>query len=237
MIKCLTFDLDDTLWDVVPVIQHMDKTLYQWLQQNAPKYTNLFPLEHFSHLRKQVAFDYPQLAHSVTSVRLKGLEIGMQQAGYTFEQAHRISEQGFVVALEARQKVSYFPHTWQVLQLLKQQGFRMGAITNGNADIHRVGLSDYFDFQLNAHEVGVEKPDPHIFEMMLQQANLLPTQVIHIGDNPVADVWGAQQLGIASIWVNVIPQQWTHEYRADRDISCLSELPEAVASIVEKAKA
>ncbi len=232
MIKCLTFDLDDTLWDVSPVIKNMDLKLYQWLAENAPDFTQQFDIGNFAVLRAYVVAEFPQIAHSVTSIRLKCLEIGLSRAGYSPQQALQLSKEAFAVAIVARQQVTYFPYVWQVLDQLKAQGYSMGAISNGNADIHKVGLSKHFDFQFNAHEAGVEKPDPGIFKLMLEHQQLDPEQVIHIGDNPIADVLGAQQLGMATIWVNVLPQQWSHEFQADQQINCISDLPAAVASIV-----
>ena len=232
MIKCLTFDLDDTLWDVSPVIKNMDLKLYQWLAENAPAYAEQFDIGNFAHLRSHVVAEFPKIAHSVTSIRLKCLEIGLSRAGYSPGRARQLSIEAFAVAIVARQQVTYFPHVWQVLDQLKAQGYIMGAISNGNADIHKVGLSKHFDFQFNAHQAGVEKPDPVIFKLMLEHLQLAPEQVIHIGDNPIADVLGAQQLGMATIWVNVLPQQWLHEFQADQQISCISDLPAAVASIV-----
>ncbi len=234
MIKCLTFDLDDTLWDIRPVIRQVDLTLYQWLEENAPAFTEQFELAYFAHLRQEVIDDYPHIAHSVTDIRKKGLELGLGRAGYQGALNSELVQQGFDVALEARQRVDYFPHVWQALDKLKAQGYQMGAITNGNADIYRVGLGDHFDFQFNAHEAGVEKPHPSIFEQMLTHAQLTPQQVVHIGDNPIADVQGAQQLGMATIWVNVITQQWQHDFKADQEITCISDLPSAVQKIVDK---
>lgn len=233
MIKCLSFDLDDTFWDIRPVIENMDATLYQWLAANAPAYTERYALQNFSLLREEVVTDYPELAHSVTDIRIKGLHLALGRAGYNKAQVSELTTQGFAIALQARQQVDYFPHVWAALDQLKAQGYLMGAITNGNADIHRVGLSQHFDFQFNPHEVGVAKPHPAIFEAMLNHTNLQPEQVIHVGDNPITDVQGAQDLGMATIWVNVITQAWNESFKADQDISCISELPEAVQKIEE----
>jgi len=233
MIKCLTFDLDDTLWDIRPVIKNMDLKLYQWLDINAPRFTDQYTLDYFAQLKQHVVDNFPKIAHSVTDVRLKGLEISLQQVGYEQQQALDIAQQAFQVALAARQEVTFFEHVQNSLQTLKSQGYLMGAITNGNADIHRVGLSEYFDFQFNAHDAGVEKPDPIIYQKMLEHTKLKAEQVIHIGDNPIADVQGAQQLGMATIWVNVIAQTWSHQFQADEQVNCISDLPKAVANIIE----
>jgi putative hydrolase of the HAD superfamily len=232
MIKCLTFDLDDTLWDIRPVINNMDLKLYQWLGINAPRFTDKYTPDYFSILKQQVVDSFPEIAHSVTDIRLKGLEISLLQVGYTQQEAFDIAQRGFQIALAARQEVTFFEHVHNSLQTLKSQGYLMGAITNGNADIHRVGLSQYFDFQFNAHDAGVEKPDPIIYQMMLEHTKLNAEQIIHIGDNPIADVQGAQELGMSTIWVNVIPQDWSHQFQADAQVGCISELPKAVENII-----
>ena len=234
MIKCLTFDLDDTLWDIRPVIKNLDQKLYQWLAENAPVYSAKYPLDHFEQLKTQVLDLHPHIAHSVTDVRIKCLELGLKTAGYSDLDALRLADQGFAVALKARQEVEYFPHTWAALDELKAQGYLMGAITNGNADINKVGLQGHFDFQFSAHDAGVVKPDPLIYQQMLNYIQLPAHSVIHIGDNPIADVLGAQQLGMSTIWVNVITQTWQHDFKADQQISCLSDLPGAVERIVQK---
>ena len=233
MIKCLSFDLDDTFWDIRPVIKNMDATLYQWLAANAPAYTEQFALENFSLLREEVVADYPHLAHSVTDIRIKGLQIALARCGYNKSQVSLLAAEGFAIALQARQLVDYFPYVWKALDQLKAQGYLMGAITNGNAEIDKVGLSKHLDFEFNAHQVGVAKPHPGIFEAMLEHTNLQPEQVIHIGDNPITDVQGAQELGMATIWVNVITQPWNHSFSAAQRITCISELPGAVKRIEE----
>ena len=236
MIKCLTFDLDDTLWDIRPVIKNLDQKLYQWLADNAPAYTHKYPIEDFVRLKNLVLNRYPDIAHSVTDVRIKGLQIGLKNAGYSDQQAAILADQGFAVALKARQEVEYFPHTWAALDALRDQGYLMGAVTNGNADINKVGLQEHFDFQFSAHDSGVEKPDPLIYQHMLEHIQLPASSVIHIGDNPIADVLGAKQLGMATIWVNVITQTWEHDFSADQQVNCLSDLPLAVANIVNKGR-
>ncbi len=234
MIKCITFDLDDTLWAVNPVIIAANKTLYQWLSENAELFVKCYKLRDFEVLKQQALQQSPDIGHSVTLIRLKQLEIGLLAAGYPQEQAVALSHQAFEVFIEARNQVELFEHARGVLEKLRQSGYLIGALSNGNADVNRVGLGDLFDFALNADGVGKEKPHPLMFEQMLHSNQLRPEQVIHIGDNPIADVQGAQELGMATIWINVITQEWQHEFRADKDVSCISDLPGAVQQIVDE---
>lgn len=231
MIKCITFDLDDTLWAVNPVIIAANQTLYQWLSENAELFVNFYQLRDFDALKQQALQQFPDIGHSVTQIRLKQLEIGLLTAGYPQEQAIALSHQAFEVFIEARNQVELFEHARGVLEKLKQAGYLIGALSNGNADVNRVGLGDLFDFALNADGVGKEKPHPLMFEQMLHNNGLRPEQVIHIGDNPQHDILGAKQAGLWTIWVNLTESVWPETDTADRDVTCLSDIPVMVAQI------
>ncbi|BBB24821.1 HAD family hydrolase [Amphritea japonica] len=231
MIKCITFDLDDTLWAVNPVIIAANQTLYQWLSENAELFVNCYQLRDFETLKQQALQQFPEVGHSVTLIRLKQLEIGLLAAGYPQEQAIALSHQAFEVFIEARNQVALFEHARSVLESLKQSGYLIGALSNGNADVNRVGLGDLFDFALNADGVGKEKPHPLMFEQMLHNHHLRPEQVIHIGDNPHHDIVGAKNAGLWTIWVNLTESVWPEVEVADRDVSCLSNIPAMVAEI------
>jgi putative hydrolase of the HAD superfamily len=70
-----------------------------------------------------------------------------------------------------------------------------------------LGLGDFFDFQLYSDEAGMSKPNQAFFRQMLDEIHKLrgrldPGDIIHIGDNPLADVQGASKAGIAQLLVN-----------------------------------
>jgi putative hydrolase of the HAD superfamily len=231
MIKCITFDLDDTLWAVDPVIVEANKTLYQWLAEHAELFVKCYQLSDFDQLKHRALAVFPDISHSVTLIRLKQLEIGLIEAGYSAEQAVALSHQAFEVFIEARNQVELFEHARSMLEQLKASGYLIGALSNGNADVNRVGLGDIFDFALNADGVGKEKPHPLMFEQMLHQQQLRPEQVIHIGDNPHHDIVGAKNVGLWTIWVNLNQRAWPEADPADGDVSCLRDIPERVAQI------
>ncbi|MBT3144637.1 HAD family hydrolase [Neptunomonas phycophila] len=238
MIKCITFDLDDTLWAVDPVIEVANERLFSWMQANAPLFVERHSVEDIKgRLRTKVVEASPHIAHSVTQVRLAALEAGFLEAGYPKEQVVDLVEASFRVFYDARQEVSFFEHALSMVEGLKKEGYQVGAISNGNASIYKVGLGHCMDFQLNADEAGVEKPHPDIFEQVLAAQNLRPEQVIHIGDNPVADVQGAAEVGMWTIWVNLKGEKWPGGPKATADVTCLSQISAAVASINQRRRA
>lgn len=231
MIKCITFDLDDTLWAVDPVVEQANITLLAWLQNNAPLFTDRYDIGDLADLRRQALQIKPEISHSVTLIRRQVLELGLRQAGYSDQAIPPLVDAAFEVFLEARQQISFFEHAISMLDSLREQGYQMGALSNGNADIHRTGLGEHFDFQFNADGVGTEKPHPLMFEKMLEHTGFNPQQVIHIGDNPVADIEGAHNAGVWSIWVNLKGETWSGGEPAHQQVQCLTEIPAAIERI------
>lgn len=231
MIKCITFDLDDTLWAVDPVVRAANHTLYEWLYVNAPLFNKTYQLRDLNTLRTHVLLQQPEIGYSVSRIRMAVLEYGLEQAGYTSVAAKQLAEQAFAVFYQARQQVEFFEHALAMLEALKAQGYLLGAISNGNADVTQVGLSHLMDFQFSADSVGVEKPDPLIFQHMLDHTQLKPEQVVHVGDHPVHDIQGAKAAGLWSIWVNLKAEQWPGIEMPDAQVSCLSELPMQIERI------
>ena len=95
----------------------------------------------------------------------------------------------------------------QTLQLL-QGRVKMGIITNGFADIQHArlqqsGLAECFDFMLVSEELGVNKPDPRIFNAALaRMPQIEAADVLMVGDNPQTDVAGAAGVGMETCWFN-----------------------------------
>lgn len=231
MIKALTFDLDDTLWAVAPVIKRADQHLFAWLEEHAPAFTQRYGIGGFGELRDEILTQQPHLAHHMTRLRLALLTLGLTRCGYSEHQAQTIAEAGFEEYFAARNQVEFYPHALEQLQRLKAD-YIMAALSNGNADIHRVGLGQLFEFGLNAEQVGNPKPAADMFTSALKRLQLPAAAVIHIGDHPDADILGAQNMGMHTIWVNLDGQKWpVHQAPATAEINDLSYLAETIYRI------
>ena len=228
-IQLISFDLDDTLWAVDPVMIQANLTLYRWLESHAPKFTARYRLEDFGRLRQQAVEQQPEIAHSVTAVRLTVLNRGLLNSGYTEAESDQLTEAAFEVFLQARNQVELFQHAQQLLIDLSQR-YRLAALSNGNADVERVGLGDYFEFALNADQVGRAKPHPLMFEQMLTRADIAADEVLHIGDHPEHDIAGAQACGLHTLWVNFAGTSWPGSGQGpDLEVQCLSQIPQKIA--------
>ena len=200
-IRCIAFDLDDTLWDCHAVIRHAEQTMFAWFQQNHPTVVALYP-DLNSLVASRIAYvqQYPHLQHDLTTLRTNWLQQLALESGHD----PLLAKDAFQVFWRARNQVKFFPEVLVNLERLKQE-YSLGVVTNGNADVQHIGIGHFFKFALNSAEAGVAKPHPAIFQQALQQAQVDAHEMVYVGDDPEKDVIGAQQVGLRTIWFN--PQQ------------------------------
>ena len=230
-IRLITFDLDDTLWSVKPVIIAADTTLRAWLAEHATR-LEVLTVERLQQLRAEVVQLQPHLDRQVSELRYQVLRRALLQSGYAPIEAQEIAEQAFQVFLAARQNVELFSDVLPTLEQLRRE-YMLGALSNGNADVRRVGLGEYFSFALNADMLGVAKPEPQVFLTALARAQVPAAQSVHIGDHPQDDVFGAQQVGMRTVWFNPERSIWTGEREPDAQISQISQLPDVLSRLTE----
>lgn len=204
-LRLLCFDLDDTLWPVRPVIIRAEHRLRNHLDAVAPQVHKRLGPEDFTALREARLAADPGLRHQLSALRRLVLEDALRASGYA--EAERLAAEAFDVFFDARHDVAYFEGTLEALEVLSRR-YTLAALSNGNADIRRLGLERIFAFHLNAEGVGAPKPQPAMFEAALQRAGLGPEQAVHIGDHAVDDVQGAAAVGMKTVWVNESGASW-----------------------------
>ncbi|KRW61342.1 HAD family hydrolase [Pseudomonas sp. TTU2014-080ASC] len=227
-IQLITFDLDDTLWDVAPAIETAEVVLREWLANHAPRLGEL-SFEDYWTIRSALLAEEPGLKHRISELRRRALTHAMREAGYATSQAQTLAEAAFEAFLEARNRVQLFSDALPTLQALSQQ-FQLGVITNGNADVRRIGIDAYFQFALSAEELGIGKPDPIPFNEALKRSGSKAELSVHIGDHPIDDIAGAQGAGLRAIWFNPQGKIWDAEHRPDAEIRSLAQLPALLQS-------
>ncbi|WP_128896288.1 HAD-IA family hydrolase [Longirhabdus pacifica] len=97
------------------------------------------------------------------------------------------------------------------MQKMREMGLQVGIISNFADSLHHIladkGIVDLFDTVIVSAEVGVEKPNPKIFEIALEHTGLSPHEMLYIGDHDINDVWAPKQLGIDAIKITRYPHQ------------------------------
>jgi putative hydrolase of the HAD superfamily len=233
-IRVITFDLDNTLWDVAPVLMRAEEAQRAWLLRHRPGTMDRVVHADLWELRKTLRKAHPELSHNVTAMRKLLLRELQLAAGYNAQQADQGADAAFAALLRERYKVELYAQALEVLEQLSRD-YRLGALTNGNADVYRTDAGEYFDFAFLAEEIGASKPAPDMFHAALETTGVQPKEVVHVGDSPEHDVLGARQIGMRTIWVNLNNDIWQHNDRPDETIRHIGELPAAIERIDGKA--
>ncbi|MEM8817793.1 MAG: HAD family hydrolase, partial [Pseudomonadota bacterium] len=190
-IRVITLDLDDTLWDILPVIRRAETALNDWLAEHYPRIPRRWPRERAAELRQEVLQRHADKAHDLTFLRKQVIAAMARDAGY----AASLSEAAFAVFDEHRNRLELFPDARPALEKLKSR-YRLIAVTNGNADLRKIGIDELFDGFVSARLAGASKPDARIFDAAVAAGGALPSETLHVGDHPDQDVGGAQRAGL-----------------------------------------
>jgi putative hydrolase of the HAD superfamily len=205
-VRAVAFDLDNTLWDVEPVLARAEACLLEWLRLNCPRIPEQLSLADMRAAREELARAEPHNAHDVTYLRLTALERHARECGYGAEVAAR----AFEVFLAARCEVEVLPDVRPALARLRRV-FTLASLSNGNADLGRIGLDDAFTLSLNARQIGAGKPDRRSFEHLARSLGLAPHDILYVGDDPWLDVEAARAAGYRSAWMNRRASPWPAE--------------------------
>jgi len=215
-IKAITLDLDDTLWPVWPTIGRAEVVLQTWLSTHAPGAA----AELKKAIRSEINARHADRAHDLSFLRRESIRALLHQAG---EPVH-LAEAAFEVFFAERQRVDLFDDALPALAFWSQR-MPVVALSNGNADVHRVGIGQHFHASVSAQSLGVAKPDLRIFVEGAAAAGVQPHEVLHIGDDAHADCVGALAAGMQVAWLNREGHEWTHgDMRPHLDVPDLHAL-------------
>ncbi len=224
----ITLDLDNTLWDLDPVLWQAEDTIYQLLEKRCPRLTERFDAKTLRNERIKFWQANPQLKHQISLMRQQSLAHVIMQCNYERDYAEKVSQEAFALFLDLRHQVTLFETAHPLLETLAQD-FTLGALSNGNADLSRLGLDHLFDFHFSAEQLNASKPDPRIFQAAIDHSGVSGEKILHVGDHPKEDIAGAQALGMATIWFNPNSKPWPDELTpADAQVQCLSKIPELI---------
>jgi len=222
-IKAVLFDLDDTLWPIVPVILRAEVVLHEWLGRHAPSVTRQFSSEQLRAIRMRLLDADPSYRIDLARLRQVALQEAFEVSG---------ADPAFItpaMAVFARERNAVTPFD-DVLPVLTQLSTRVkvGSISNGVADLEEIGIAHHFHYSIAAHQSGTAKPDPVIFHRACDALGVLPAEAVYVGDDPVLDVQGAQQAGLRAVWMDRsahgVAQTLPPHIRPDAICTTLAEL-------------
>lgn len=219
-IKALSFDLDDTLWPIVPIIERAEKVSRAWLIEHYPNTQVFFDTQSVLDLRNEVFVEFPATQYDLTFLRKECIGRIFEQCGYDRSGV----EDAFAVFKYERDTIDLCDDVMPFFEQLDPAMIKI-ALTNGNASLERTPLKDTFHTYLNAMDVKAAKPEAPMFERALSEHNLAPDEMLHIGDCLVSDIHGAAELGIPTVWMNRFARDWQEQHaRPNFVVSSLNQL-------------
>ncbi|WMC10574.1 HAD-IA family hydrolase [Oceanimonas pelagia] len=214
-VKVLSFDLDDTLYDNVPVMAAAENWLLQALRNDYPEST-LLGADNLAAIKRRLIAEQPMLAHDVSACRRRVLAEGLRQQGVDPQRTEELAEHFYQGFIEERGKITVPEATHRVLSALKQK-YRLAVITNGNMPLEHTELAPYFEIVLKAGPDGRMKPAPDLFHRLAERAEVSLSEILHIGDHIRTDVAGAVHSGCQAVWLN-------DNGRTEADLQCLPQV-------------
>ncbi|MET0893945.1 MAG: HAD-IA family hydrolase [Pseudoxanthomonas sp.] len=219
-VRAITLDLDDTLWPFAPIGARIDQVLHDWMQVHSPRTAQHFPVQAMRELRERSFADNPHLHHDLSALRRLTLQQALAESGGDPD----LLDAAYEVFYAARNQVECYPDALDALARIAAR-VPVAALSNGNADLQRIGLMHHFVFQLGSREHGAGKPDPGIFHAACERLGVDRGEVLHVGDHVEMDVLGAARAGLRSCWINREGLAWDqHEPRPDLEFTDLTAL-------------
>jgi HAD superfamily hydrolase (TIGR01549 family) len=143
--------------------------------------------------------------------------LGIPPDGELLEELH--------AAFRTHYRTEYLPCVEDVLKRLSSK-YKVALLSNTMSDhpkllLQESGYDRYFDYILCSRDVGVRKPNPEAFKIILDKLGVKPEETVHVGDSVEADMYGARDSGITGIWIKTLSQPpWS-----GHAIASICELP------------
>lgn len=204
--KDLFFDLDHTIWDFELNSKESLFDLYQQydlVNKGITDFDGYF--EKYSAHNHRLWDRYTKGFIKQDELRWKRIYLSLLDFKVADESLAKKMSQDYLAILP--NKKNLFPYTIEILEYLKSKQYKMHLITNGFESvqfkkIENSNLAPYFIEVITSEASNSLKPQVAIFEYALAKSNASLESSIMIGDNESADIQGAINVGMDSIFVN-----------------------------------
>ena len=202
MVKDIFFDLDHTLWD-------FDKNSMLAFKRVFKKFKITIEFDAFLKIYEPINVEYWK-KYREDKVSKENLRRGRLIDSFNFFDLIYTTEKIDEIADAYIQELPFDNHLFEgALEILDYLilKYKLHIITNGFEEVQHKklknsGIDHYFSTVTTSEEVGVKKPNPKVFLTALNKANSLPTQSVMIGDSLEADILGANNIGMQTIFYN-----------------------------------
>ncbi|AXY02245.1 HAD family hydrolase [Vibrio alfacsensis] len=241
MLKAIFFDMDETLCGTSQADTVAGQEFANWIAQTYPQVSDstAFVHRYLQGVYKKLNDEFPELIALLpdenafrcgliqTILAEQGIEIDLEQA----QQAQSYFDSARMGAF------NFFPGVKEMLTELRQH-YKLVVITNGpifsqHPKLKATQMSEWVDHIIVGGEEPEEKPAASIFHKALSLVDAKPEEVIHIGDSLPADIQGANNMGILSVWVNSTGIATPTETKPSYEVKETIELNEILKTLAQ----
>ena len=199
-ITTISFDVDGTLWDFERFTRHALQEVLNELALIDPDAAHSLTVDRMVTIRDQVHQQMWVRVNDLDAIREESMRQALREAGHPNDSlGSYLTKVYFQRRDEAR---TLFPDARPALELLARH-FKLGLLSNGNSRAKTLGIEDLVSFEVFSQDHGaIDKPDPRIFEIAIQEARCQPHELLHVGDSWENDVFGALNAGATPVFFN-----------------------------------
>jgi putative hydrolase of the HAD superfamily len=166
------------------------------------------------------------MAHNMSFQRCELIRLALARS----HEDTSLADAAFEVFLAHRMNVDFYADALPALAFLAER-FPLVAVSNGNADVHRVGIGTHFHASVSAHRLGFAKPDARIFHAAAASAGVASHEVLHVGDDAALDVLGGLGAGMQTVWLNREAHVWSHDASPHLTVETLDQLCDLLRAV------
>ncbi|MCR9509081.1 HAD-IA family hydrolase [Vibrio parahaemolyticus] len=241
MLKAIFFDMDETLCGTSQADKAAGQKFAAWIQQTYPQVSDpqAFLQRYLQGVYKKLNAEFPQLVALLpdenafrcgliqTILAENGIYIDAEQA----QQAQHYFDSARMGAF------TFFPGVKEMLTDLRKH-YKLVVITNGpifsqHPKLKATQMDEWVDHIIVGGEEPEEKPAASIFQKALNLVDVKPEEALHIGDSLAADIAGANNMGILSVWVNATGASNPTEITPNFEIRETVELKEILKTLAQ----
>ncbi|EHC7289165.1 HAD family hydrolase [Vibrio parahaemolyticus] len=241
MLKAIFFDMDETLCGTSQADKAAGQKFAAWIQQTYPQISDpqAFLQRYLQGVYKKLNAEFPQLVALLpdenafrcgliqTILAEDGIHINAEQA----QQAQHYFDSARMGAF------TFFPGVKEMLTDLRKH-YKLVVITNGpifsqHPKLKATQMDEWVDHIIVGGEEPEEKPAASIFQKALNLVDIKPEEALHIGDSLAADIAGANNMGILSVWVNATGASNPTEITPNFEIRETVELKEILKTLAQ----
>nr|WP_275660293.1 HAD family hydrolase [Vibrio parahaemolyticus] len=241
VLKAIFFDMDETLCGTSQADKAAGQKFAAWIQQTYPQISDpqAFLQRYLQGVYKKLNAEFPQLVALLpdenafrcgliqTILAENGIHIDAEQA----QQAQHYFDSARMGAF------TFFPGVKEMLTDLRKH-YKLVVITNGpifsqHPKLKATQMNEWVDHIIVGGEEPEEKPAASIFQKALNLVDVKPEEALHIGDSLAADIAGANNMGILSVWVNATGASNPTEITPNFEIRETVELKEILKTLAQ----